>query len=456
MNILMNLKIYKLLISSSILSLPGILSIILSLVSIPIHLNIVGVENYGNYIIFHFVLIISSVLNLGIGKSIAVSINNYPKKNREIGHQGIRYTIFIIFITLSILIVFFNLNQLAFISKLIDITLISYFLFGIVLTILYSSLEGIFQGNRMFKFLSFFNFFFFSLSLSLPSIILLINENLSLKELIIFSLIIKFLTTTLMFSVIFIKNLVIKSNSQILFLNLKKNARWLTLNNILVHFYDLFDKYLVKIFLGPIAIATYSVPQQLTGKLSILSKGFSAYLLTNLSRKKGDNTVFNYTLKIFLNIIPILIFILFPLYEFFLNFWLNDQYNQKILLLTKIFSLCAVFSCASHILITKFEASKTLSRNLKIEFLFMPFFLYFLYFFTSEKFSLIEISFLILLKEVVLLFLRLNLLRKIVKNLIIHYIYILFLLLTLYLSINFENLFYIFLIGLIISIFIKK
>ena len=259
-----------------------------------------------------------------------------------------------------------------------------------------------------------------------------------------------------MLLIIFLNDLVSKSNNRILFLNLKKNARWLTLNSILVNFYDLFDKYLVKIFLGPIAIATYSIPQQLTGKLSILSKGFSAYLLTNLSSKKHDNSVFNYSLRIFLNIIPILIFILFPLYELFLNFWLNDQYSQKILLLTKIFSLCAIFSCASHILITKFEASKTLSRNLKIEFLFMPIFIYSLYFFTKGKFSLIEISFLILSKEVVLLFLRLNLLRKVIKNLFIHYIYILFFLLTLYLSINFENLFYIFLLGLIISIFFKK
>ncbi len=452
----MNVKIYKLLVNSSILSLPGILSILLSLASIPIHLSIAGVENYGNYIIFHFLLIISSILNLGIGKSVAVSINNYPKKNREIGYQGIKYTFLVIFFALTILIIFFNIKQINFVSKLIDNTLISYLLFGTVLTILYSSLEGIFQGNRMFKFLSFFNFIFFSLSLSVPSLILLINGEFTLKELIIFSLIIKSLTIILMFLFIFLQNLILISNNQTLYLNLKKNARWLTLNNILVHFYDLFDKYLIKIFLGPIAIATYSIPQQLTGKLSILSKGFSAYLLTNLSRKLNDNTVFNYALQIFLKIIPILIFLLFPLYELFLSFWLSDQYNLKILLLTKIFSLCAIFSCTSHILITKFEASKTLNRNLKIEFLLMPFFLFSLYFLTSGKFSLIEISFLILLKEVALLLFRLNLLRKVIKNLFIHYIYIFFFLLTLYLSINFENFFYISLLGLIISIFIKN
>ena len=223
----------------------------------------------------------------------------------------------------------------------------------------------------------------------------------------------------------------------------------------MIHFYDLFDKYLVKIFLGPIAVATYSIPQQLTGKLSILSKGFSAYLLPNLSKKNHTDIVFNYTLKVFLKILPILIFLLFPLYEFFLNFWLNEQYNHRILLLTKIFSLCVIFSCSSHILITKFEASKTLDKNLKIEFILIPFFLFFLYFFTSNKFSLIDISVLILVKEVALLFLRLNLLKKIIRNLLIHYINILFFLVTLYLSINFENFFYVFLIFLIIANFIK-
>ncbi len=451
----MDFKIYKLLINSSILSLPGILSIFFSLISIPVHLNIAGVENYGNYIIFHFLLIISSIFNLGIGKSIAISINNEPKKNKEISYQGIRYTLIIIFISLLLLIILFYFNQLSFISKLISNELIYYLFIGIILSILYSSLEGIFQGNQKFRLLSLFNFIFFSFSLSFPSLILLINASLSLKELIIFSLIIKFFSIILMISLIVFKNLISKSSDQVLFLNLKKNARWLTLNSILIHFYDLFDKYLVKIFLGPIAVATYSIPQQLTGKLSILSKGFSAYLLPNLSKKNHNDIVFNYTLKVFLKILPILIFLLFPLYEFFLNFWLNEQYNHRILLLTKIFSLCVIFSCSSHILITKFEASKTLDKNLKIEFILIPFFLFFLYFFTSNKFSLIDISVLILVKEVALLFLRLNLLKKIIRNLLIHYINILFFLVTLYLSINFENFFYVFLIFLIIANFIK-
>ena len=46
----------KLLFNSAILSIPGLISIFISLLAIPIHLKIAGIENYGNYIIFHFFL----------------------------------------------------------------------------------------------------------------------------------------------------------------------------------------------------------------------------------------------------------------------------------------------------------------------------------------------------------------------------------------------------------------
>ena len=85
-----------------------------------------------------------------------------------------------------------------------------------------------------------------------------------------------------MFFIIYNDNLIKFSKTKILMNNLKKNSKWITLNSLLVQFYDLFDKYLIKIFLGPIAVATYSIPQQLTGKLSIISKSFSAFLLPNL------------------------------------------------------------------------------------------------------------------------------------------------------------------------------
>ena len=115
----MNIKNYKILKNSTILSLPGLFSIFLSLISIPIHLNIAGTESYGNYIIFHFILVLSIIFNFGIGKSIAVSINNYPKKNKEIAYQGIKYTFFITGILIAIFYLFSSLNEF-FASTLAD------------------------------------------------------------------------------------------------------------------------------------------------------------------------------------------------------------------------------------------------------------------------------------------------------------------------------------------------
>ena len=76
----MKIKFRQLIKNSTILSVPGFISIFISLLSIPIHLNYAGPESYGNYIIFHFILMISINFNFGIGKSTVVSINNFPKK----------------------------------------------------------------------------------------------------------------------------------------------------------------------------------------------------------------------------------------------------------------------------------------------------------------------------------------------------------------------------------------
>ena len=75
-----SIQIKNLLKNSLILSIPGFVSIFLSIVSIPIHLRIAGIENYGNYLLFHILLSISLILNLGISKIIVIS-SNYKKEH---------------------------------------------------------------------------------------------------------------------------------------------------------------------------------------------------------------------------------------------------------------------------------------------------------------------------------------------------------------------------------------
>ena len=58
----------KLIKNSSLLSLPSIIGMVLSLIAIPMHLKINGKYDYGNYIFFHFVVSFGLILNLGLNK----------------------------------------------------------------------------------------------------------------------------------------------------------------------------------------------------------------------------------------------------------------------------------------------------------------------------------------------------------------------------------------------------
>lgn len=144
-----------------------------------------------------------------------------------------------------------------------------------------------------------------------------------------------------------------------------------------------------------------------------------------------------------------------PLYPFILKLWLGNSYNLNILNLTKVFSLCVIFSCTSHILVTKFEASKILYQNLKIEFFLMPIFIIFLVFLTAKNYSLLHIGILVLIKECILFFIRINFLKYIIKNVKKYYLISIYFIIMLLSSFYNENLYYCLLIILIFNSFRK-
>ena len=132
------------------------------------------------------------------------------------------------------------------------------------------------------------------------------------------------------------------------------------------------------------------------------------------------------------------------------QFWLGNEDSLLILNLTKIFSLVAIYSSVSHILITKYEADQKSKKNFRIEFSLLPFFLTILCYLFINDSSLLFISLLILIKELSLVMLRLYFLSskdiKIKKYLI--YLLIFFLLLIL----SFINMDFFYILIIILSI----
>ena len=121
------------------------------------------------------------LLNFGINKIVTIEI----AKNKNISKiikQSIYISIFLssVVFVLGIILSYFSKNFFYF----------STITFGLCATVLYLTFDGILQGLKRFKSLSISNFIFYTISLNLPSISLIYQNN-SFEKLIVFSIIIK-------------------------------------------------------------------------------------------------------------------------------------------------------------------------------------------------------------------------------------------------------------------------
>ena len=177
------------------------------------------------------------------------------------------------------------------------------------------------------------------------------------------------------------------------------------------------DKYLIKIFLGPAALAIYSIPFQIAGKITTFSKSISAVLLPEIAfGNQKEKINFNQSINFYTLIVPILLLLTFPVLEKFLSIWLRDQFSSQILDLTKIFIIIAWLAGISHILITYFEGKEKIKYNTLLElYLVIPFLIILLIKLFKFK-NLIYISFILLAKEIVLLLFRSQKIAKKINN----------------------------------------
>jgi O-antigen/teichoic acid export membrane protein len=411
----------KFFLNSFLASMPGFISILLSLLSVPIYLKYGGVEEYGNYIFLHFLSFVAPVFNFGLGKIAAITISQ-NKDRDETALILLHKTITNLIIILIILFLFFIVNKFfSFISRNI------FFLatLSIVFTVLFVTIEGIFQAKKSFFELMLINLFFYGISLSLPPFLLMYQytnyENIFFISLIIKAIII-IVSTFYLFKKKTLKLLFTYSFT----FSYHPNQKWFSISNLLNIAYDIMDKYLVKFYIGPVALAVYSIPQQLTGKLSIVSKGISAVLLPAMALKKKNLITddFLITLRIFIFVIPFLIVLFFNFFDFFFKIWLGKNASIEIINLTKIFSITAWISCLSHLMISYHEASGTIKKNSTIELGFYPIFFTFLYLAVLNK-NLLIVSIVVLMKEILLFIFRsIRLVKKIV---IIKYSYLIIL-----------------------------
>ncbi len=436
-------NLFLLLKNSTFLSLPSILGIILALLAIPIHLKINGKSDYGNFIFFHFIIFFGLLLNFGINKIVAIEIAK-NKSRYEIITESIKLSILV-----SLLVIFIGLVSSIYLENFLYFFKIT---IGLSITILYLTLEGILQGLKKFKSLSIINFIFYTVSLNIPSITLLFKNN-SFEILITLSILIKFVA--ILVALFLLKNFLKKNyNSNFnFFKKIKKYSKWYFLYNVNTQIFEILDKYLIKIFIGSSALALYSIPYQLAGKITIFSKSISAVLLPEISRgNKTERENFNQSLNFYTFSVPIILLVIFPFLDELLIFWLREEFSKEILSLTKIFLIITWISGISHILITYFEGKKKIKFNTLIElYLILPFLLAILIVVFNSK-NLIYISSVLLIKEIILFVFRTQKIRNKIEDIMLIYSIIILVIINLIINLNFDNYFkFSFLILLILS-----
>lgn len=367
--------------------------------------------DYGSYIFFHFVSSLGFILNLGLGKASVIQFKK-EGNNYLIFRYSIIYTLIIIFF---LFIVFFLFSIFNFFNIL---NLILYFL-GIVFTVIYFTTESIFQSKKQFGYLSLYNLIFFSFSVSLPIMFLLTNNPYNYQEIFFISLLIKLLTLIL-FGYLAIDYSFFKTNKhKVKNTKLLNLSLWLTYTNIINYIYDYSDKYFIKSFLGPSALAIYSIPQQITSKITLLSKAMSSVLLPDLSENKS-NYLFNYSINFIIFFMSPVLMLMFDYFEIIFKIWLNNNVTNEMINLSKIFTISFLFSSISHILVTKFEAQNIIKKNFKIEIFSFPFYIFFVllcfYFLPKLDLLLIGIGVAIMTKEFLFLLFRIWILKKDIYN----------------------------------------
>ena len=448
------IKINKYLRNLTINSLPGILSIFLSIFSIPVYLKYLDLEKYGNFIFLHIILSIVMVTNLNLGKIASVRMQKVSEKKIK----GIISTTIMMSATTSLFITLVIFFIYMYISNLLGVSLFNEYIlvfFALFLSNIYVTLENLCKGKKFYLLSSFANLIFYSFSVSLPSIFLICSpENYkNINNLFEISVLLKLIGMVLLISYLINRKLFdLKNFSKNIINDFFLYSKWQTLSSVYLQIFDFLDKYIIKLILGSANLAIYTIPQQISGKLSVISDALISVFLPKVSGKnsiKDKKTTLNSNFYAFFYFIGIILILLGPILENLIILWLGNNTDLKILYLFNIFIITSFYICLTHIMSTYLDTVFKSKKNFQID--TVTLFLFLIGIIISVKSNDIYFfAYTCLIKSILSFFLKIKYLHKLINNFNILIIQNIVLLTIFYFIL--KNQFYLYMIAVIIFI----
>lgn len=347
--------------------LPGLISIILSLISIPLFLKILDNSYFGQYLIQNIFLSLGFVLNFGLHRLIIIRSsvkNNLIKIKQNSFYLFLNFILsfsvsIIIMIVMSLVLKNYNFSTLELLYN-------KFVFLGLVLSSIYFSLDSILRIYNKFYILAIFNLVFNSISFTLPSFYLF-YKSISISDFVVLSypneifhivVFVKLISIIVIYIYLInqshIKN--IFSIQEIYNRNLLSDFKeifYASLQSLSFFLNNVTDKFFVKLTLGNSFLSIYSIPQQIAAKSTILVTGVSTVFFPEISRRQRisrKKNFFKLIIRISILFTGILNFIAFPFIEPILKLWLGSSFNPAHTILLKCFLFYSFYASINYVI----------------------------------------------------------------------------------------------------------
>ena len=336
------------------LASPSVLSIPLTLVSVPLCLSFLGTASYGILLILFLLQNQSHVFLFGTEKNLIRSIvQEQASANNLLATMLVAFVYGVCLVAVAIILV---MILGIFDYLVLSTTDFSLLLAGIPVHLLWTIQRSILQADEKFSTLGLTSFCYMSAVQYMPLIVILVApENASITSFLGGALAARLTVTALLFFPFWrhVKKLRFQQIGFIV--QLFHYGKWMGVNQTIQIIFDGADRYLLGVFSTPSAIALYAIPLQITQKLALIPVSMAQVVFNQsvTSEKMRPDTYLRDLVTVAPFCAMVFLCVCQPLFEL----WLGQHFDNKILTLAALLFIAVTFTSLNFITASILESS---------------------------------------------------------------------------------------------------
>ena len=336
------------------LASPSVLSIPLTLVSVPLCLSSLGTASYGILLILLLLQNQSHVFLFGVEKNLIRSI-----VQKQATADNLLATMLIVFVygcclvaVAIILVIVFGVFDYLVLST----TNFALMLAGIPVHLVWTVQRSILQADEKFSTLGLASFGYMSAIQYMPLLVILVApENANITSFLCGVLLARLTVTALLFfpSWHHVKRLTFRQT--VFFVQLFHYGKWMGVNQTIQIIFDGADRFLLGLFSTTSAVALYAIPLQLTQKLAIIPIAMAQVVFNRsvTSEKMQSDRYLRDLVVLAPFCAMIFLCVCRPMFEL----WLGQHFDSKILTLAALLFIAVTFTSLNFITASILESS---------------------------------------------------------------------------------------------------